>query len=200
VNRSSGTALLRLFLLSASSTCGQSALLSPDRPWHGPGEKRIETDARGIPGSGFGLDPAKTYTLAELVNLAESHNPETRVAWERARAQAAALGIARSELYPTLAAEALAGVNRTEDYVVSRFYRQTIGDFQVALNLHYTIFDFGARSGRIAAASAASNFALWPPSKPISREHSNVSSRSSGVIPRETRGVRRHYNSRPFFS
>jgi outer membrane protein len=163
VNRSSGTALLCLFLLSASRTRGQSAPLSPDRPWHGPGEKRIETDARGIPGSGFGLDPAKTYTLAELVNLAESHNPETRVAWERARAQAAALGIARSELYPTLAAAALAGVDRTEDYVVSRFYRQTIGDFQVALNLHYTVFDFGARSGRIAAASArvlAANFAF----------------------------------------
>ena len=46
---------------------------------------------------------------------------------------------------------------------MNRFYRQTVGDFQVALDLNYTIFDFGARSGRIDSASAralASNFAF----------------------------------------
>jgi outer membrane protein len=101
--------------------------------------------------------------LAGLIDLAESHNPETRVAWERARAQAAALGIARSELYPTLAAAALSGVTRSQVYLTDRFYRQTIGDFQVALDLNYTLVDFGARSGRIAAARAqvlAANFAF----------------------------------------
>jgi outer membrane protein len=101
--------------------------------------------------------------LPELIDLAESHNPQTRVAWERARAQAAALGVARSELYPTLAAAALSGGTRSQAYLVDRFYRQTIADFQVALNLNYTIFDFGARSGRIAAATAevlAANFAF----------------------------------------
>lgn len=92
--------------------------------------------------------------MAELIDLVESHNPETRVAWERARAQAAALDIARGELYPTLAVAALSGVTRSQAYLVDRFYRQTIGDFQVALNLNYTVFDFGARSGRISAASA----------------------------------------------
>ncbi|MEA3214530.1 MAG: outer membrane protein [Acidimicrobiia bacterium] len=52
------------------------------------------------------MDPAKTYSLAQLVDLAESHHPETHVAWERARAQAAALGVTTSELYPTLARSA----------------------------------------------------------------------------------------------
>jgi outer membrane protein TolC len=111
----------------------------------------------------FNLDPAKTYSLAELIDLAESHNPETHFAWERARAQAAALGIARSELYPTLAAAALSQTNRSEDYVTTRFFRQTIQDFQVALELNYTVFDFGARAGRINAAQAevlAANFAF----------------------------------------
>ena len=37
--------------------------------------------------------------------------------------------LARSELYPTLAAAALSGVARSQAYLVDRFYRQTIADF-----------------------------------------------------------------------
>ena len=58
------------------------------------------------------LDPAKIYTLSELVNIAEQNNPETRVAWENAKARAADLGIAESTLYPTLAAAVLAETAR----------------------------------------------------------------------------------------
>ena len=165
-----GSAVLRVggvlsfvILLSTRTASAQSAPLSPDHPWHARAELRIEADAKNFGASNFRLDPDKTYSLAELIDLAESHNPETRVAWERARAQAAALGVARSELYPTLAAAALSGVTRSEVYLVDRFYRQTIADFQVALNLNYTVFDFGARSGRISAASAdvlAANFSF----------------------------------------
>jgi len=45
----------------------------------------------------------------------------------------------------------------------TRFYRQTIQSFEGTLDLSYTIFDFGARAGRIAAARAqllAANFAF----------------------------------------
>jgi len=150
-------------LLSARCVLAQGAPVSSDHPWYATAEQRIEADAKVYDASSFRIDPDKTYSLAELIDLAESHNPETRVAWERARAQAAALGVARSELYPTLAAAALSGVTRSQAYLVDRFYRQTIGDFQVALNLNYTVFDFGARSGRISAASAevlAANFSF----------------------------------------
>jgi outer membrane protein len=153
--------MLGLLLLGATPLWSQSAPTSYDRAWHSPWENKIASDAKHVSEAGLHIDATRTYTLAELIDLAESHNPETRFAWERARAQAAALGIARSELYPTLAAAALAGVDRSEAYLTDRFYRQTIGDFQTALNLNYTIFDFGARSGRIAAASAqvlAANF------------------------------------------
>lgn len=100
------------------------------------------------------MDQAKTYSLAELVDLAESHNPQTRLAWERARSQAAALRIAKSELYPTLVAVALSQTNRQEILFGNEFIRQTVQDFAVAVELNYTIFDFGARSGRINAAKA----------------------------------------------
>jgi len=141
----------------------QSAPVSADRPWHALWEKRIEADTKNFPGIRFRPDPARTYSLPELIDLAETYNPETRFAWERARAQAAALGIARSELYPTLAAVALSRTNRADDLSASGFFRQTIQDFQVGLDLNYTVFDFGARSGRIDAAKAqmlAANFAF----------------------------------------
>jgi outer membrane protein TolC len=99
--------------------------------------------------------------LAELIDLAEAYNPETRVAWESARAQAAVLGIAGSELYPTLSAVALSGVDREEIPLGTRFYRHTDPAAQISLDLNYTIFDFGARRGRIATESArvlAANF------------------------------------------
>jgi len=154
-----------VFILShgASLALAQRAPVSPDHPWHGLGEARIEADARNFTEPGLSFDQEKTYSLPELIDLAESHNPETRVAWERARAQAAAWGIARSELYPTIAAAALAGVDRDQAYLADRFFRHTIGDFQVVLNLNYTIFDFGARAGRISAAKGealAANFAF----------------------------------------
>jgi outer membrane protein len=152
-----------LILLLTRITPAQTAPVSPNHSWHAPEERRIQAEAKTFSESKFELDPGKTYTLPELIDLAESHNPETRVAWERARAQAAAWGVARSELYPTVAAAALAGVDRDQAYQVDRFFRQTIGDFQLVLNLNYTIFDFGARAGRISAAKAealAANFAF----------------------------------------
>ena len=121
------------------------------------------TESRRFLSPPLRIEPGRIYSLAELIDLAEGHNPETRAAWENARAQAAALGIARSELFPTLAAVALAGVDRSEEGLGSQFYRQTIATFELSLNLNYTIFDFGARRGRINAGIArllSANFAF----------------------------------------
>jgi outer membrane protein TolC len=144
-----------------SRLMAQSPPVSPDRPWHLADERRIRIAGRQIHAPGPPIEPDKIYSLAELIDLAETHNPETRIAWEGARAQAATLGIARSELFPTLAAVAVAGADRDEAAVGERFFRQTILSFQLTLNLNYTIFDFGGRRGRINAESArllASNF------------------------------------------
>ncbi len=57
----------------------------------------ITVGGKQIHALGPPIEPDKVYSLADLIDLAEAQNPETRVAWEGARAQAAALGIARSE-------------------------------------------------------------------------------------------------------
>jgi outer membrane protein len=148
------TAALVVVLSCSPPTFGQTAPNSPDHPWHTSAEQQLEAEVKGVRNLEFAVDPARTYSLPELVDLAESHNPDTRLAWERARAQAAALGLARSELYPTLVAVALSKTDRGQILFGNRFYRQTVQDFAVAFELNYTVFDFGARRGRIDAAKA----------------------------------------------
>ena len=143
-----------LALMAEIPVFAQTPPASPDRPFHTYYERQLTNDGRSFSQPVFPINPEKAYSLAELIDLAEAHNPETRVAWEYARAQGAALGIARSELYPTLSAVALSGVDRQEVPLGIRFYRHTDPSDQVTLDLNYTIFDFGARRGRIAAEGA----------------------------------------------
>ena len=77
-------------------------------------------------GPAFVPDPSKTYTLPELVNLAEQNNPDTRVAWENAKARAADLGISKSTLYPTMAAVVLAQTDRYNLLFAPNYIRQTL--------------------------------------------------------------------------
>jgi outer membrane protein len=150
-------------LLLASSVLGQTVPASPEHPWHGSAELNMQAYAKNITDSRFTLDQSKTYSLVELIDLAQAHNPATRAAWERARSQAEALGITRSELYPTLAAAVISQTESVQTFFGDRFHGQTIQAFQLALDLNYTVFDFGARSGRIDAARArllSANFAF----------------------------------------
>jgi outer membrane protein TolC len=155
------TSTILVLMTTIGCSFAQSPPASPVRPWHSPEERQIITEARRLLSPPLGIDPARVYSLAELIDLAETHNPETRVAWESARAQAAAVGIARSDLFPTLAAVALAGVDRSEVPFFEQFFRQTVVAVQLSLDLNYTILDFGARRGRINAEIArllSSNF------------------------------------------
>jgi outer membrane protein len=156
-------AILLLMFVHSNIVCAQTAPPSPERQWLGPAEREVQSKAKRFRDSNYSIDPAETYSLAGLIDFAQSHNPDTRVAWEGARAQAAALGVARSELYPTLAAAASSLTTRVEDLVGSTFVRETVESLRVAFDLNYTVFDFGARTGRIDAAKAkllAANFAF----------------------------------------
>ncbi len=122
--------------------CAQRAPLSSQQPWQGA-TSLPAPPPRSAPA--FAPDPTKIYTLPELVNLAEQNNPETRVAWENAKARAADLGISKSTLYPTVAAAVLAQTERYNLLFAPNYIRQTIFSFSPALALDYTIFDFGKR-------------------------------------------------------
>jgi outer membrane protein len=145
-----------LFAISALliRALAQSAPPSPDKVWHPKAESSVAYDQKALPGPKFDTDPTKVYSLAELIDLAEQHNPQTRLAWQSAKARAAILGIERSALYPTLVAVALANTTRARILFNSEFVRQTLGVWQPGLQVDYLIFDFGGRSGAIDAAKA----------------------------------------------
>src|SRR5262245_27196661 len=150
-----------LTLLAAAHLSAQTPVPPADRVWNPPFSQQVRDDAKRFRNAASPIDPLKTYSLAELIDLAEQRNPETRVAWERARAQLAAWGIARSELFPTLAAIVLSQIDRDEVLFQNRFFRQTVRTFEATLDLNYTVFDFGGRKGRIEEAKAeylATNF------------------------------------------
>lgn len=65
---------------------------------------RIETKA--VSSGNSLVELQKTYSLPDLVDLGLRSNPETRNAWEQARAAAAGLGIAEAAWLPALTAKA----------------------------------------------------------------------------------------------
>jgi outer membrane protein len=98
------------------------------------------------------LDSSRTYTLPELIDFAQSHNPETRIAWERAKQQLDQSGIARAALYPTVAVAALTQQSRARVLFGNVYYRQDLTVVQPSLEVYYTVLDFGARRAGIEAA------------------------------------------------
>jgi outer membrane protein TolC len=105
------------------------------------------------------LDPAHTYSLAELIDVAERNNPRTRLAWERARQFANELGVAKSSYYPILAGVAVFAdqriINPFPKPLAPRGYVMVeIPAVVPQVSLQYLIFDFGKREAQVDAATA----------------------------------------------
>lgn len=147
--------LIAILLLTLSPLDdAQNAPPSPNAVWHPRGEQGLQRQLGAIQEQKYDINPNQSYSLAELIDLAQRHNPETRVAWEEAKSKAESLGIARSELYPTISAVALAASIRQAALIGEFYHRQTIGLFEPVLHVEYLIFDVGGRSGAIDAAKA----------------------------------------------
>jgi hypothetical protein len=86
---SAQTTIPLVILMVTIPVFAQNPPPSPDRPWHTYSERQITNDGKHLRQLVVPIEPDRAYSLAELIDLAEAHNPETRVAWENARAQAA---------------------------------------------------------------------------------------------------------------
>lgn len=138
----------------AMSAGAQGAPPNSTSVYQARGVQSVQQGPAARPHVAVQLDSEKVYTLSDLIDVAEQHNPETRVAWEQAKSRAAGLGIARSSLYPTISAVALAVSLRQAALVGENWNRQTEGVFEPLLHVEYLVFDVGGRSGEIDAAKA----------------------------------------------
>ncbi len=100
------------------------------------------------------LDPIHAYTLAELIDVAEHHNPGTRAVWERAKQKARELGLAKSAYYPELEGLAVFGderlINPFPKPLAPRGYVMIeLPVVKPEVTLQYLIFDFGKRGANM---------------------------------------------------
>jgi len=167
---------LQLLLAIAVANGRNDPPPSADRTWSPPNLSNYESELagqrfkNGEGSSRVSINPRKVYGLAELIDIAERNNPDTRVAWERARQAAAAVGLSESAYYPFLVASAAAGYDRAfipfptltanPTHPSLSNVRITGGSSLVTeaqvyrgeLNAKWLLLDFGERSAVVATA------------------------------------------------
>jgi outer membrane protein len=170
--------------LAACNDTRDLAPASPSMPWHTEVQATEPAAPDAVPVRVFALprqealpypaqnpaeiDPAHPYTLPELIDLAQTRNQGTRVAWEQARQAAIAVGISQSTLLPELTIDALGGYSHQAlpfpKTLAPRGYITTDSEAVFPeLVLKYLLIDFGGRRAGIERAkqlSYASNVAF----------------------------------------
>jgi outer membrane protein len=140
------------------SSDGLTELKAPslsERPWQVPDLKNFASELAAPEKTE--ADARKDYELAELIDLAERINPETKVAWEQARRAASAVGLAQSQYYPVLALQAAAKYAREPVPVPLSATKGGFLDVEAqeaspAATLEWVLLDFGRRKAEVGAA------------------------------------------------
>jgi outer membrane protein TolC len=136
-----------------------AAPASPSDPWRAP-RGTVPAEPHPDPIKALATLPPElaprgdSLMLGDVVDIALRNNPQTRLSWAQARAGAATYGAVSSAYLPTVDASSNAAYSQTT-------VGQTLGgtgrrsSVTPALSLSYLLFDFGGRSGSVAAARSA---------------------------------------------
>ena len=102
-------------IVSAAGKSKDSAPPSPDQSWSPPDlpahQAGLQNHRIEVP-SNIVIDPRKIYLLPDLIDIAQRLNPETKIAWQRAKQALAAVGLKEVTYHPILSAAAAAGYTR----------------------------------------------------------------------------------------
>jgi outer membrane protein TolC len=134
-----------------------AGVTAPQAPSAAPEEKKNDAAAQNR----LLFEPGRKYTLAELIDVAERHHPETRQAWEQARQAALAVGLAETTYLPQLSANVIAGYQRTpipfpQNLVPDGFVIFSTREVIPALAASWLLFDFGQREADVQESKATS--------------------------------------------
>ena len=107
------------------------------------------------------IDAARRYDLADLIDLAQRNNPDTRDAWEQARQAALAVGLSETSYVPQIAAEIIGGYQHTplpvpKNLVPEGYFTSDTRELIPTLTAKWLLFDFGQRASAEEAARANS--------------------------------------------
>ena len=133
----------------APYTAAPPSSSSPWRPPSAPAGERPRALSPRV--AAPGVDPASVFGVADLIDFAHRTNPDTRRAWEEARAAAAQVGRAEATYYPTLYFMAAGGTSRIADQAPPPLGTFTIEGPGVTpqLQLSWILLDFGRRSSTV---------------------------------------------------
>src|SRR5262245_35309693 len=127
----------------------------PTAPWRAPDLREYSNALKATEQTP--IDPARQYDLPELIDMAQRVNPETRVAWERARQAAAGVGVVEREYLPELSQAAFGGcqclpVPAPQALIPDGFFRIDVAHLVPALALKWLLLDFGRRGAMMDVA------------------------------------------------
>ncbi|NJD30707.1 MAG: TolC family protein [Gammaproteobacteria bacterium] len=158
-----GTALAAVLVFSAAATL-PAAAASLDDPWGTAREVAANPSRYAQPSPGTACDTRATsgpLDLVSAVTLALCNNPQTRVAWANALAQAAQVGTARAPYLPTVTADGSYDRSRTTGNraQTSASGGDWVNSGDVSANVSYLLYDFGARAANLRSAQELLNAA-----------------------------------------
>jgi len=152
-------ALATCLVLAACNDTQDLAPASPDTPWQipassAPSPSEIAPAANLPP---VNVNPGHSYSLAELIDIAERRNQTTRIAWEQARQAAIGVGIAQAAYLPVLTASAIGGYQHValpfpSDLVSRGYITANVQEFIPQLAISYLLLDFGGRQAAVDEA------------------------------------------------
>jgi outer membrane protein len=107
------------------------------------------------------IDAGRRYDLADLIDLAQRNNPDTRDAWEQARQAALAVGLSETNYVPQIAAEIIGGYQHTplpvpKTLIPQGYFTSDTRELIPTLTAKWLLFDFGQRDSAVEAARANS--------------------------------------------
>lgn len=177
------SAMLLLLLAGCAQQAIDRAPPAPDQPWRASGpawrtqDDAPPPDAIARQPQGFGIppvpaqpaqplgtrfDPQAPLDLAQLIDIAQRENAQTRAAWNRAREAALSVGLTEALFLPMISASVISGRQRINVPLpvslggANPTIRNTVTGTLPLLTLNWLLFDFGERQALRDAAESVS--------------------------------------------